>query len=54
MSGEKTLSQNCFKKWEVELYCVLTRPSDNLPKLQHHAGFKKTEQMNNENSQQQI
>jgi len=54
MSGEKTLPQNCFKQWEVELYCVLTRLSDNLLKLEHHAGFKKTEQRNNENSQQQI
>jgi len=37
MSGEKTLSQNCFKQLEVELYVDKT---DNLLKLEHHAGFK--------------
>ena len=38
MSGKKTLSQNCFKQWEVEIYVDKT---DNLLKLEHHAGFKK-------------
>jgi len=33
---------------------MLTRLSDNLLKLQHHAGFKKTEQINYENSSPQI
>jgi len=37
MSGEKTLSQNCFKQLEVEIYFDKT---DNLLKLEHHAGFK--------------
>ena len=37
MSGKKTLSQNCFKQWEVEIYVDKT---DNLLKLEHHAGFK--------------
>ena len=38
MSGKKTLSQNCFKQWEVEIYVDKT---DNLLKLEHHAGFIK-------------
>jgi len=38
MSGEKTLSQNCSKQLEVEIYVDKT---DNLLKLEHHAGFKK-------------
>ena len=40
MSGEKTLPQNSFKQWELELYCMLTRLSVNLLKLEHHAGLK--------------
>ena len=56
MSGEnirkldtrKTVSRN--ERWNY----MLTRLSDNLLKLDHHAGFKKTEQMNHENSPQQI
>jgi len=56
MSGEKSLLQNCFKQWELELYCMLTRLSDNLLKLEHQPtqAWKKSEQMNNENSRQQI
>jgi len=38
MSGKKTLSQNCFKQCEVEIYVDKT---DNLLKLEHHAGFTK-------------
>jgi len=56
MSGEnirkldtrKTVSRN--ERWNY----MLTRLSDNLLKLDHHAGFIKTEQMNHENSPQQI
>jgi len=33
---------------------MLTRLSHNLLKLEHHAGFKETEQMNCENLPQQI
>jgi len=33
---------------------MLTRLLDNLLKLEQHAGLKKTEQMNYENSPQQI
>jgi len=39
MRGEKTLSQNCFKQWEVETYVDKTI-SDNRLKLEHHAGLK--------------
>jgi len=38
MSGEKTLSQNCFNQLEVEIYVDKT---DNLLKFEHHASFKK-------------
>jgi len=33
---------------------MLTKLSDNLLKLEHQAGLKQTEQMNNENSPQQM
>jgi len=33
---------------------MLTRLSDNLLKLEHHASFKKAEQMTYDNSSQQI
>jgi len=33
-----TLSQKCFKQWEVKY--MLTKLSDNLLKLEHHAGLK--------------
>ena len=38
MSGEKTLSQNCVKQWEVELY--VDKTIGQLIKLEHHAGLK--------------
>ena len=47
LDTRKTVSNN--EKW----ICILTRLSDNLPKLEHHAGVK-TEQMNYENSPQPI
>jgi len=52
MSDEKTLLQNCFKQWEVKLY--VDKTSGELTLVRTPRRIKKTEQMNYENSQQQI
>jgi len=52
MSGEKTLSQNCFKQCEVEIY--VDKTIGQLTKVRTPRRLKKTEQLNYENSWQQI
>ena len=52
MSGEKTLSQNCFKQWEVKIY--VDKTIGHLTEVRTPRRFKKTEQLNYENSRQQI
>jgi len=52
MSVEKTLSQNCFKQCEVEI-CV-DKAIGQLTKVRTPRRLKKTEQLNYENSRQQI
>jgi len=39
MSGEKTLSQNYFKQWEVEMY--VDKTTENLLKLQQPTSLNK-------------
>jgi len=43
-----TLSQNCFKWWEAELY--VDKTIEQLTKVRTLRRFKKTEQMDYENS----
>jgi len=56
MSGEKNKEvrdwQNCFKQWEVWLY--VDKTIGQLTKARTPRRLKKTEQMNYENSPQQI
>jgi len=59
MSGEKTrklytLAKPSQAMRSRTICCLLTRLSGNILKLEHHTSFKKTEQMNYENSPQQI
>jgi len=52
VSGEKTLSQNFFKQCEVEMY--VDKTIGQVTKVRTPRSLKKAEQLNYENSRQQI
>ena len=52
MKGEKTLSQNFFKQWEIEPY--VDKTIGQLTNVRTPCRLKKTEQVNYENSPLQI
>ena len=56
MNGEKTrkLETRKIVSSNEKYDYMLTTLSDNLLKLEHHTGLKKTEQMNYENSPEQL